>query len=78
MIGRGVRNHNALGLFTLGLSNKKPQVYMHRMTLQMPSIATGNNVHYAVLASSTELIVISYTTAGREEPQQFVESCYPP
>lgn len=51
---------------------------MHRMTLQMPSIATGNNVHYAVLASSTELIVISYTTAGREEPQQFVESCYPP
>lgn len=41
---------------------------MHRMTLQMPRIATGNTVHYAVLASSTEIIVISYTTAGRRNP----------
>lgn len=41
---------------------------MHRMTLQMPSIATGNNVHYAVLASSTELIVTSHTTAERKTP----------
>lgn len=42
-------------LFKLGPSNKDPQVYELRMVLRMPSIATGNFVHYTALAPSIEL-----------------------